>query len=494
MVAPNLLRPGVARKVRFVAPGSVRNGQDARTVNDAAAAVPALTLRTLLKLAWPIVVSRSTQVVIGLADALMVAHLGQDSLAATTTGAFNTFAVLILPMGVVFIVASFASQLSGGGDPVGARRFGMYGLGLAAITQVLAFVAIPLLPLVLAPLDYTPEVRSLISEYLWIRLLCGGAAIGIEALANFYGGLGNTRLPMVVNVGAMILNVFGNWVLIDGRLGAPAMGVAGAALASTIATWIMFLGFAWVFFQDGRRAQSGGFRIPRGLNLREFTRMMRFGLPSGFNWFFEFFAFNLFVNLVVAGLGTTSLAAFMAVMQINSASFMPAFAVCSAGAILVGQSIGAGRKQDVPRAVRLAWGTAAAWQSIVSLAYLVVPSVLLGPFANEEAEQAGFLVVGARMLRLSTAWQLFDATAGAFSESLRAAGDTAFTLWARIILAWMFFMPGAWITVRVLHYGDIAAVSWVVAYLGALAAVLWWRFRGGAWKNIQLVEHAPPIH
>lgn len=72
-------------------------------------------LKTLFKLAWPIIVSRSAQVVIGIADAVMVAHLGEAALAATTTGAFNTFTLLILPMGIVFIVSSFASQLFGSG-------------------------------------------------------------------------------------------------------------------------------------------------------------------------------------------------------------------------------------------------------------------------------------------------------------------------------------------------------------------------------------------
>src|SRR5690242_9066094 len=65
-------------------------------------------LRPLLRLAWPIVISRSTQVVIGVADAIMVAHLGPEALAATTAGSLNAMAVFILPMGTVFIVSSFS--------------------------------------------------------------------------------------------------------------------------------------------------------------------------------------------------------------------------------------------------------------------------------------------------------------------------------------------------------------------------------------------------
>lgn len=454
----------------------------------ASTSVPAISLRALLQLAWPIVISRSTQVAVGLSDALMVAPLGQNELAATTTGAFNAYALLIFPMGIVFIVSSFASQLFGAGDAEGARRYGFYGLAVAAATQVVCLVSLPALPAVLGLLDYTPEVRALAIDYLWYRLLSGGAAIGMEALSNYYGGLGNTRLPMLFSVGAMVVNIFGNWVLISGHLGAPAMGVAGAALASSISTWVMFLGFAAIFLV--RRGRL----LPAGLKLGELGRMLRFGLPSGFNWFFEFFAFNFFINTVMAGLGTTALAAFMAVLQINSVAFMPAFALASAGAILVGQCIGASRQDDVPRALGLTWAVAATWQGLVSVAYVAVPQLLMEPFANEEARAAGLLVVGSRMLRLSAAWQLFDASATTLAETLRAAGDTAFTMWSRIVLGWALFVPGSWITVRTLGHGDVAAVAWVVLYLAALAGTLWWRFKRGAWRRIHLIDGATPAH
>ena len=174
--------------------------------------------------------------------------------------------------------------------------------------------------------------------------------------------------------------------------------------------------------------------------------MLRFGLPSGLNWFFEFFAFNFFVNVIVAGLGTTALAALMAVIQLNSVAFMPAFGVASAGAILVGQAIGAGRKDEVPTLVvaglpglrRLAGagrarlpGLAPRWSSPRS------------PPIRSPGRRCS--PPGQRMLMLSTAWQLFDAAAAVLAESLRAAGDTAFTLWARLAHRLGVFVPGAWV-------------------------------------------------
>jgi len=453
---------------------------------ESAAARTRPTLGGLLALAWPIVVSRSSQVIVGIADALMVAHLGEAALAATTAGALNAFAFFILPMGVVFIVSSFSSQLFGRGDLEGARRYGFYGLAVAATTQLVGVAGIPLASWAVGHLDFAPDVRSLLSDYLAIRLWSGGAAIGMEALANYYGGLGNTRLPMRASLAAMALNVLGNWILIDGHLGAPAMGVRGAALASALSTAVAFLGLLAAFLLDGH-----GRRVlfPR-LHLRELGRMLRFGIPSGLNWFFEFLAFSFFVNVVVAGLGTTALAALMAVVQLNSVAFMPAFALASAAAILVGQAIGAGAKDEVPRLVRLGFVAAGSWQGLVGLAYLAAPRALFAPFARDPASASALLVVGARLLAFSAAWQLFDAAAAVLAESLRAAGDTAFVLWARLAVGWLVFVPGAWFTVRSFGGGDLAAAAWLVAYLAILAGVLLLRFRGGAWRRLQLVEPA----
>lgn len=443
-------------------------------------------LPALLRLAWPMIVSRSTQAVVGLADALMVAHLGGTALAAVTTGALNGFALLIFPMGVAFIVASFSSQLAGRRDFAAARRFGWYGLGIAAAAQVVALVTIPAIGPVLGVLDYEPGVAEALGAYLAVRLLFTGPAVGIEALGNYYAGLGNTGILMRANLAAMAMNLAFNWLLIDGHLGFPAMGVRGAALASVLATSLAFLGFLAAFLAHGRGL------LRSRLRLSEFGRLLRFGLPSGMNWAFEFFAFVAFVNVVVAGLGTERLAAMMTVLQVNAISFMPAFGLGSAGAILIGQAIGARRPGRVPALARLTLRTAAAWQGAVGVAYWLAPALLLAPFASGAGPGGTFMAVGVRMLMLSAFWQLFDAAGITYSEALRAAGDTSYAMWARGILAWGIFLPGSWISVRLLGGGAGAAMAWLLVYLALLALVLYTRFRAGAWRRIRLVGPHPP--
>ena len=439
-----------------------------------------ISLTGLLGLAWPIVFSRLSQTVIGLSDALFVAPLGAPALAAVATGAFNAFTLLILPVGVMYMVSSFASQMYGAGDAPGARRFAWYGLAVAAATQVVCFVVIPWVGAVVAWLPYEESLRAQMTSFLSVRLLGGGAAVGIEALANYYAGLGRTRPGMVANLAAMALNVLGNWVFINGHWGAPALGVTGSALASALATTIAFAAFLTFFLSK---------RVPGPLALqsREFLRLLRFGVPSGFNWLLEFLGFMFFVNVVVGGLGTVALAAMNAVLLVNTVSFMPAFGIASAGAIMVGQSIGAGHKEDVPQAVRVTLKTVVCWQVAVGLGSLVFPELLMRPFAHGP-DAAELTRVGVRMLLVSAAWQVFDATATTLAEALRAAGDTLFPTLARLFIAWGFFAPGAYFTVTYLGWTEVGATAWFVLYRAALAFVLSWRYRTGAWKRVELVE------
>jgi MATE family multidrug resistance protein len=452
----------------------------------------AASLRALLSLAWPVVLARATQSVIGFCDALMVAPLGEEPLAAATTGALNTFAFIILPMGTVFIVQSFVAQLRGRGDLGAIPRYAFYGLGLAVVAGLLVLPFVPFLDDVLLRLGYTPRVTELMSGYIAIRLLSVPGAVGMEALGNWYGGLGNTRAAMIAGVVAMIANIFGNWLLIMPRLGMPGLGVAGAAWASTLSTYVGFLVLLVMFLREreGGKSPAAAFRE---LHLAEFGRVLRFGFPNGVNWFLEFSAFAVFINLVVGHLGTTVLAAFNVVIQINSISFMPAFGLASAGAIMVGEAIGRRAHDEVWPLVRLTAGVAAAWMGSIALVYVFFASLLMNLFRPEGIAGSELVAVGTTMLALSAIWQLFDAVGLTFSEALRAAGDTAWCMGARIVLAWVIWSPAAFVAVRYMNGGVLTIIASMVLYIALLGATLALRFWSGRWRDIDLVGAEPAL-
>ncbi len=440
------------------------------------------SLRDLFVLAWPMILGRAAQSVVGFTDAILVAPLGPDALAATGNGALNALAVFMLPLGVAFIVQSFAAQLSGQPDKARLRRYGWYGLGIALLAEAAALAMIPLTPWLLAHSDYTPAVRALMGDYMAIRLVGVGAAVGVEALANWFGGQGNTRIGLVASVLVMGLNVPLAWWLIHGGAGVPAMGVRGAALASVIASVAGFAYVAWAFARAGRDVPTAGWRWS------EFRRVLRFGLPNGVNWFLEFGAFLFFIDVVFARMGTAALAALMAVLQLNSIAFMPAFGLSNAGAIHVGQAIGAEQHDAVPSLVKRAVLVSCAWMGVVGVGYALAPRWLLSAFAPGVAgERAAFMAVAVPLLWVAVAWQLFDATTMAVSEALRAAGDTAWPMRVRIAVSWGLFVPVTLLTAR-MGGGPVGALGWVVAYMAALSALMAWRFRGGAWRTMKMTE------
>lgn len=448
------------------------------------------SLRTLLRLAWPIVLSRAAQAVIGFCDAVMTAPLGEDALAAVTAGSLNVLCLVMLPFGIAFMVQSFAAQMLGRGDAPAARRFGWYGILFSLVAGVIYLGVIPWVRPVVGWLHYAPSVQDLMSDYIGIRFLSIAAVVGIEAVGNWYGGLGNTRFQMIASLVMMLANVLLNWMLIEGHWGAPALGVPGAAWASVFATG---LGFAILL---GLFLFRVGFAGPEAwaLDRREFFRMLRFGLPNGLNWFLEFSAFMFFINVVVADLGTTITAALLAVVQINSVSFMPAFGISSAGAILSGQAIGAGRIDEVRAILWRTMKVTASWQGAVGAIYLFAPATLMGAFSGGQTGAMSELVaLGTVLLAWSAAWQLFDSIGMTVSEILRSAGDTTFSLLARVSAGWFVFIPMSYVLVSVLDGGAIAAMISIIVYMALLAVILGLRFRNGAWKHIEMTQDSVSV-
>ena len=444
--------------------------------------MPRAPLRTLIALALPMVLARASQSVITFADAIQVRHLGSRAIAAVSTGGLNVMGFVILPMGTVLIVQSFVSQLAGRRDTASAARFAWYGLAIAAAAGVIAVALLPVIGAALSLTGYSPGLRDEMTSYMDIRLLSVAAAVGIEALGNWYGGLGNTWMQMIAGGITMVSAVFFNWVLIDGHLGAPAMGVDGAALASTIASW---LGFAFILVAFLLRERTG----PHGFSGKELRRVIRFGLPNGLNWFLEFAAFQVFVNVVMASLGDTTVAALNAVIAVNSVAFMPAFGLASAGAILAGQAIGRRATADVWPQMKVTLACTGVWMGAIGVLELAFPRDVLSLFADRDSQ---LVAIGAPMLAISALWQVFDAVGITVSETLRAAGDTTWTALVRLSLAWLVFAPSAYLVVRYTDGGAPGAMGCLVAYLALLALALALRFRHGAWRSIELIDHARP--
>jgi MATE family multidrug resistance protein len=261
-----------------------------------------------------------------------------------------------------------------------------------------------------------------------------------------------------------------------------------SVFASTLGFLVTLVMFLRRFGVEPAVRIAGAETRESSLRARELLRVLRFGLPNGVNWFLEFSAFVLFIDIVVAHLGTTAVAAFNVVLQINGISFMPAFGVASAGAILVAERLGRSEHAAVPAIVKLTAKVACVWMGFVAVLYLLAPERFLGLFLPRGETAGPFVTVGTTMLMIATIWQLFDGVGMAIAEALRAAGDTTWCMFARIVLAWFVFTPLAYVAVMVMHGGIVTVMTATVIYTILIAVLMAFRFRTGKWRSIQLIE------
>lgn len=221
--------------------------------------------------------------------------------------------------------------------------------------------------------------------------------------------------------------------------------------------------------------------------------LLRYGVPSGVQFFLDIASFTMFI-LLVGRLGEADLAATNIALSIEMLAFLPMVGMSIATATLVGEYIGQGRPEIAQKSVYTALKLAMAYTAIPAVLYLLVPGFLLELFRPAAPAGQGFETIMAKgvvLVRLIAIYTLFDTMFIVFSGALKGAGDTQFAMWAQVLMAWIFFVPPVYLIVEYFHVGLFAAWSWVLVYVVALGLIFWLRFRSGYWKTIRMVERFP---
>jgi MATE family multidrug resistance protein len=221
--------------------------------------------------------------------------------------------------------------------------------------------------------------------------------------------------------------------------------------------------------------------VPQLARWPELRQLLWVALPLGIGDFIEIASFSLFFALL-ARLGTEVLAANQIALQFMSISFTFGIAINMAASSLVAQYLGAKRPDLAEKAAYRAVVVAMIGMGLIGLSYLIAPTALIGIFSEDEK----VITAGVTILKLVALYQIFDAIGIVLAGALNGAGDTRFTMWGRIILAWGMFIPLTWVMLFVLETGVWGAWLSALIYLGGLACLYLFRFRAGHWKNIEL--------
>ena len=163
-------------------------------------------------------------------------------------------------------------------------------------------------------------------------------------------------------------------------------------------------------------------------------------------------------------------------------SFTVGVAVGMATSSLVSRYLGAQQPEIAEKVAYRACGLAMLGMGAIGLGYLIAPRALMSVFSDE----LSVIEAGVTILTLVALYQIIDAVGVVLANALNGAGDTRFTMFARMIMAWGLFIPLVWVTIYPLGRGIGGAWAAAFAYLGLLAAVYLIRFRSGRWKTIEI--------
>jgi MATE family multidrug resistance protein len=446
------------------------------------------TLQRLLKIALPMVVSQASDSMMMFADRVFLSRVGELELAASMAGGLTMFMLSSLFIGTVGYVTAIVAQY------YGAKRYPQ--CGEATFQSILiALLCYPIL-LALSPLvrhffilaGHAP--RQIELGYLYFHTLVFGSVFLVlrNALAGFFIGIGRTTVVMLSNLAGMLVNIPANYLLIFGKLGFPALGLKGAAIGTILGNATIFLILLLFYLRGVNRTQ---FNTNRSLRFRPriMSRLLRFGIPSGFEMFLSVAAFNLFVQFMHS-YGTDVAAAVTIAFNWDIVAFIPMLGMSYATTALVGQNIGAGDREEARRSTYVALRVAWLYSGLMVVLFVFATRHLVGAFASGfgtgSQNIASLAVV---LLRLAAVYTLADSAQLVFTGALRGAGDTRWVMRMSIGLHWIF----SGIAIFMIRYIQADPVTvWLVfiSFVVGLGIVMFLRFRGGKWQRIQLIEPA----
>lgn len=430
-------------------------------------------MKRTLVLAWPMMLAQGLSLFVLIIDTIMVGQAGGNELAYLSAGRSLVLVLIMVGVGLLSGIVILTARADGAGMIALCGRIWRGGLYYALLLGAIAVVLVSVGgPLVLRWIGLGPALVEGGGRYLAFMGFSLPGTYFLIASVYFLQGLSRPKPGMVAMLLLAPLNVLMNWVLIYGHWGAPAMGAAGAALATALCQWIGAFG---LFFYIFTRAELRSYGVHGGRLTwlwREGRALRTFGYPLGLASGLEFIGTTAVV--MFAGLmGVKIIASLEIVSNLQIFAFIAAYGVATATAVRISNAVGRGDRGDIPWAALAGLTIALCTMVPFVVAYAWMPETFFRIFTKDAEIHA----VAATMLPFLFVGLFFDAIQFTFLLALRAAGDQ----WMASILqvtAFLFVMaPAAWICAFVLDLGPPGLMAGFLIGVLTAALLLGMRFR-----------------
>jgi len=438
----------------------------------------------MLKIAVPVVLAELGWMTMGVVDTVMVGPLGPEAISAAGVGNAMHIAFAIFGMAVMLGLDTLVSQAYGARNINDCHRWFFDGLTLAALMTVPIMAVLVLVWFAIPVMGFHDAVRPLLVSYFGVLIWSTPFLLAYAVCRRYLQGMHAATPVMFALVTANLINAAGNWLLVYGHLGWPALGVRGSAWATVISRAYMLAALLvavwWIdkgrtadlLSQDlGTVANTGSPTIPvarvglwhvdRGLNTARLRRLLVLGLPAASQVGAEVGVFAL-ATALSGMLDPISSASHQIALNLAGVAFMVPLGLGSAGAVRVGHAVGA---RDPARASAAGWTAillAASFMLVAALTFVVLPRQLIGLFTTDP----DVLSVGTSLLLLAAIFQLFDGIQGVITGTLRGIGDTRTPMVVNLIAHWLVGLPTGYLLCFVLGWGVYGL--WVGLSLGLI--------------------------
>ena len=431
-------------------------------------------------MALPMVISQGAFAIMIFTDRWFLAQLSPTHMAAALGGGVAWYFTISLFIGILAYATALVAQY------LGAEEFGKCS---RVVTQgvIMSIACMPLF-LVFAifgrgmftAMGHDPAQVVEEETYYTIMTLFGSLMLARTCMSSFFSGIGKTRIVMICDVSGIFFNIPLTWMLVFGKFGLPAMGIAGAAYGS-IASMVFTMGLYLAFYLARQNREkfeiAKSFAFDKGIS----RRYLRLGFPSGMEMFLNIAAFNLFL-LMFQSYGIPEAASATIVFNWDIFSFVPLLGLNIAIMSMIGRFVGAGDMTKTNEVTSAGYILGIGYSLLLCLLFIVFRNQLVELFTFYE-DQAGEIRSLSRFMMIGlSCYVLCEGILQVAAGVLRGAGDTKWIMYASVSLHWAMLVSQFFI-IKVWNYGP--RVSWMafVLMIFCICSVFLYRLWGNKWRD-----------
>ncbi|MBA6262299.1 MAG: MATE family efflux transporter [Colwellia sp.] len=389
--------------------------------------------KSLMKLAYPILIAQLVQTLMGFADTVMAGRVSATDMAAVAVASSIWLPLILTIYGLVMALAAIVSQLAG------AKKFhyvarATYQTAWIALTLGILLIALyyVITPLVIEQIPLEAHLKQLMFDYLGYIVWGGPGFCLYLVLRNYSEGLSHTKPTMIISIIGLLINIPANYIFIYGEFGMPALGGAGCGIATAIVYWVMFISMFIYCYVSKKLKHASLFERFYWPNWQEIKEILAIGFPIAMSLLFEVSLFAA-VAIILVPFGAEVVASHQIAINFSGLVFMVPLSLAMAVTIQVGFAVG---NNELAKAKEICHYSLIL-SLIIAVGTALLTITLRYPIAEIYTLDKKVIELAASLMFLASLFQFSDAIQVISAGALRGYKDTKSILYITFFSYWI---------------------------------------------------------